>query len=63
MHFPEAEIAAREKQRNDSQARINWMFTTEKARNKLEKAYPKPNASKPSVKDPKSPSQDANTSA
>ena len=28
----EAEIAAWEQQRNHSQTRINWMFTTEKAR-------------------------------
>ena len=33
---------------------INWMFTTEKARDKLAKAYPKPNASKPSIKESKS---------
>ena len=50
----ETEIAAWEKQRNDSQARINWMFTTEKARDKLGEAYPKPNASKPAIKSPKS---------
>jgi transposase len=35
-----AEIAAWEKQRNADKARINWMFTTEKAREKLRKAYP-----------------------
>ena len=35
-----AEIAAWEKQRNDDKAQINWMFTTEKAREKLRKAYP-----------------------
>ncbi len=38
----EAEIAAWERQRNDSAARIKWMFTTEKARHKLSRAYPKP---------------------
>ena len=37
-----AEIAAWERQRNDSAARIKWMFTTEKARHKLSRAYPKP---------------------
>ena len=50
----EAEVAAWEKQRNESQARINWMFTTDKARDKLAKAYPKPDASKPSIKESKS---------
>ena len=35
-----AEVAAWERQRNDAQARINWMFTTEKARQKLARAYP-----------------------
>ncbi len=35
-----AEIAAWEQRRNAEQARINWMFTTEKARDKLRKAYP-----------------------
>jgi len=35
------EIAAWERQRNAAAARINWMFTTEKARNKLAHAYPK----------------------
>jgi hypothetical protein len=35
-----AEIAAWKKQRNADKARINWMFTTEKAREKLRKAYP-----------------------
>src|SRR5271165_5116748 len=35
-----AEIDAWEKQRNADKARINWMFTTEKAREKLRKAYP-----------------------
>jgi transposase len=37
----EAEVAAWEKQRNAEGARINWMFTTEKARTKLGRAYPK----------------------
>jgi len=35
-----SEVAAWERQRNDTQARINWMFTTEKARQKLARAYP-----------------------
>lgn len=35
-----SEVAAWERQRNDAQARINWMFTTEKARQKLARAYP-----------------------
>ena len=35
-----AEIAAWERQRNAGGARINWMFTTERARTKLARAYP-----------------------
>jgi transposase len=35
-----AEIAAWEFQRNTDQAKIKWMFTTEKAREKLRRAYP-----------------------
>jgi hypothetical protein len=35
-----AEIAAWERQRNADGARINWMFTTERARTKLARAYP-----------------------
>ena len=35
-----SEIAAWEKSRNDSGATIEWTFTTEKARQKLKKAYP-----------------------
>ncbi len=35
-----AEVAAWEKQRNAEGARIQWMFTTDKAREKLRKAYP-----------------------
>ena len=35
-----AEIAAWEQQRNAAGARINWMFTTERARTKLRRAYP-----------------------
>ena len=37
-----SEIAAWERQRNTSRARIKWMFTTEKARTKMGRAYPKP---------------------
>jgi hypothetical protein len=40
----EREIAAWECQRNASGARVNWMFTTEKARAKMGRAYPKPAA-------------------
>jgi transposase len=36
-----SEIAAWERQRNSSRARIKWMFTTEKARAKMARAYPK----------------------
>jgi hypothetical protein len=39
-----AETAAWEKRRNAERARINWMFTTEKARAKIGRAYPKPTA-------------------
>jgi transposase len=37
----ETEIAAWQHQRNASGARINWMFFTDKARNKMARAYPK----------------------
>jgi transposase len=40
-----AETAAWEKQRNAARARINWMFTIEKARSKMERAYPSPTGS------------------
>jgi uncharacterized membrane protein len=36
----EKEIKAWEKQRNESGARVKWMFTTEHARVKLARAYP-----------------------
>ncbi len=36
-----SEIAVWERQRNQSGARIKWMFTTEKARAKMARAYPK----------------------
>jgi transposase len=37
-----SEIAVWERQRNASGARIKWMFTTEKARAKMGRAYPEP---------------------
>ncbi len=37
-----AETAAWERQRNAAGARIKWMFTTEKARDKMGRAYPQP---------------------
>lgn len=37
-----AEIEAWQRQRNSSQARVTWMFTTDCARIKLLRAYPKP---------------------
>jgi transposase len=37
-----SEIAAWERERNASAACINWMFTTEKARAKMGRAYPQP---------------------
>lgn len=37
-----AEVAAWERRRNAAQARINWSFTTEKARDKMGRAYPQP---------------------
>jgi transposase len=37
-----SEIAAWERQRNASGSRIKWMFTTEKARAKVGRAYPQP---------------------
>ena len=37
-----SEVAAWERRRNDSGERINWMFSVDKAREKLAKAYPKP---------------------
>src|SRR4249919_3467088 len=37
-----SEIAAWERQRNATGARVNWMFTTEKARAKMGRAYPEP---------------------
>ena len=38
----ESEIAAWERQRNAAAARIKWVFTTDKARTKIGRAYPTP---------------------
>jgi hypothetical protein len=38
----EGEIAAWERTRNAAGARIEWMFTTEKARAKMGRVYPDP---------------------
>jgi transposase len=40
----EREIAAWQRRRNAAGARVKWMFTTEKARAKMGRAYPKPTA-------------------
>src|SRR5829696_913959 len=40
----EREIAAWERQRNLAGAHLKWMFTTEKARTKMGRAYPRPAA-------------------
>ena len=42
-----AEIAAWERQRNASQARIKWMSTTEQARAKMGRAYPQSRSHNP----------------
>jgi transposase len=47
----ESEIAAWEYQRNASGARIKWMFTTEKARAKMGRTYPRPVSPEPGVKE------------
>lgn len=44
-----AEIAAWEKQRNESGDRIKWMFSTDQARNKLKRVYP---SIKPAIDEP-----------
>ena len=36
-----AETAAWEEQRNEAGSHINWTFTTERARTKLARAYPR----------------------
>jgi hypothetical protein len=38
----ESEIAAWQRQRNLSGARIKWMFTADKARAKMSRTYPQP---------------------
>ena len=38
----ETEIDAWQRQRNAARHRINWMFTTQRARTKLLRAYPHP---------------------
>jgi transposase len=40
----EREVAAWQRRRNAAGARVNWMFTTEKARAKMGRTYPKPTA-------------------
>jgi transposase len=48
-----SEIAAWERQRNAARARIKWMFTTEKARAKMRRAYPLQDAvPRPQIKEP-----------
>jgi transposase len=47
----ESEIASWEYQRNASGARIKWMFTTEKARTKMGRAYPHPASPEHGVKE------------
>jgi hypothetical protein len=37
-----SEIAASERQRNASGARLKWMFATARARTKMGRAYPEP---------------------
>ena len=41
-----SEIAAWERQRNATRAHVKWMFTTEKARAKMGRAYPEPASTK-----------------
>jgi len=41
-----SEIAAWERQRNATRAQVKWMFTTEKARAKMGRAYPEPASTK-----------------
>jgi transposase len=50
-----SETAAWERQRNASRARIKWMFTTQKARAKMGRAYPQPTSVRqPDAKESKS---------
>jgi DDE superfamily endonuclease len=48
-----AETAAWEKQRNAERARIKWMFTTDKARTKMGRAYPRADAKSARLKESK----------
>jgi hypothetical protein len=48
-----AETAAWERQRNAAHARIRWMFTTEKARGKMGRAYPTPRSHQATGKESK----------
>jgi transposase len=49
-----AEVAAWEKQRNTARARITWSFTTENARAKMGRAYPRPvRLARPAPRQPK----------
>src|SRR5437773_443400 len=41
-----SEIAAWERQRNATRAQVKWMFTTEKTRTKMGRAYPEPASTK-----------------
>ena len=55
-----AEIVAWEKARNDAKATIEWTFTTEKAREKMGRAYPKPSLrAEPSASPPTTANPDA----
>jgi transposase len=47
----EHEIAAWERERNAAGARVRWMFTTEKARTKMGRAYPVPAVLNPPAKE------------
>ena len=49
-----AEIAAWERRRNDSGERIKWMFTAEKARQKMARAYPRLTANDGAAKESQS---------
>ncbi|MCY4543051.1 MAG: hypothetical protein OXB95_11790 [Rhodobacteraceae bacterium] len=51
----EAEAAAWEKRRNEEKGRTSWMFTVDKARDKMGKDYPTPKASKPQSRDSEPP--------
>jgi transposase len=48
-----ADVAAWEKRRNAERARIKWMFTTEKARAKMGRAYPNPPPNQADIKESK----------